>query len=98
MDRLLKVATPPTAATVFVPLRVPPPGLVPMATVTCELLPRPRLLNWPSTCTAPAGRRIRPAWVLLGCTPKTTLAAAAGVMLKKADVAAIRLASVADRV
>ena len=37
MDRLLKVATPPTAATVVVPLSVPPPGLVPMATVTLEV-------------------------------------------------------------
>ena len=45
MDRLLKVAMPPLAVTVVVPLSVPPPALVPMATVTLELSPVTRLSN-----------------------------------------------------
>ena len=38
MDKSLKVATPATAETVSVPLSVPPPGLLPMATVTLVVL------------------------------------------------------------
>jgi hypothetical protein len=38
MERVEKVATPPDALTVLVPLRVPPPGFVPMATVTDAVL------------------------------------------------------------
>src|SRR5437763_1583976 len=38
MVRLLKVATPPVAATVVVPLRVPLPGLVPIASVIDAVL------------------------------------------------------------
>lgn len=34
IDRLLNVATPATALTVAVPDSVPPPGFVPIATVT----------------------------------------------------------------
>ena len=37
IDRLLKVATPLTALTAALPLRIPPPGLLPMATVTLEV-------------------------------------------------------------
>ena len=45
MDRLPNVAMPPLALTVSVPLRVPPPGLVPRATLTLELSPVTRLPN-----------------------------------------------------
>ena len=38
MDKVLNVATPFTAATVLVPDSVPPPGLVPIATVMLALL------------------------------------------------------------
>ena len=38
IDRLLKAATPPLTVTVVVPLRVPPPGLLPRATVTWSVL------------------------------------------------------------
>src|SRR6266849_6984068 len=41
IERLLKVATPLTAVCVVVPLNVPPPGLLPMATVIDALLPAP---------------------------------------------------------
>src|SRR3990172_8079494 len=39
MLRVEKVATPTTAATCVVPARVPPPGLVPMLTVTLPVKP-----------------------------------------------------------
>src|SRR5260370_2428196 len=91
MDRLLKEAMPPLAADVRVPLRVPPLGLVPRATVTVELSVVARLLNWSSTRTATAGLMATPATALLGCTPKTRWFAAAAEMLKAAGAAALTL-------
>src|SRR5512146_1881339 len=89
MDRLENVATPLTAATVVVPDSVPPPGLVPMATVTfaVELVTVFPNVSWTATCTA--GERFTPAVALLGCTVNATFEAAAGVMLKPAEVAPV---------
>src|SRR2546430_1641619 len=98
MDRLLKVATPPTAATVTEPLRLPPPGLVPMGMVTGEGSEVGRCRCGSSRRTVTAGLIGKPASVLLGCTPKTRWLAAAGVMLKKEEVAMPRLPSLAVRV
>src|SRR5439155_236530 len=76
IDRPLKVATPLEALTVAVPFRVPPPGLVPIATATDAELPV--MIFPPASCTVTTG------WVpnavayldLLGLVVKATFAAA----------------------
>src|SRR6266513_4309769 len=70
------VATPLAAATVLIPARVPLAGLVPIASVmlvvaVVTVLP---WASWTATCTA--GVFTAPATALLGCTVKTTFAAA----------------------
>src|SRR2546425_11346062 len=80
------VATPLTAFSDVVPERVPPPGFVPMATVT---LPPNAVAVFPSascavTCTA--GVIAAPAMVLLGGTVNASCVAAPGVTLKAALV------------
>src|SRR6266480_4863155 len=90
-----KVATPLTAATVVVPARVPLAGLVPMATVmlvvaVVTVLP---WASWTVTCTA--GVIAAPAAVLLGCTAKTSFAAAPALMLNALLVALVRPVAVA---
>ena len=67
MVRLLKVATPLRALTIVVPPSVPPPGLVPMASViegvlVVTVLPK---LSWTAMVTA--GLMGAPATVALGC-------------------------------
>src|SRR5439155_1420234 len=76
-----KVATPATAATVFVPDKVPVLRFVPIATVMfpvnpVAVLPLP---SWAVIWTA--GVIAAPATVLVGSTLKTRAVAAAGVML-----------------
>src|SRR2546425_11102523 len=80
------VATPLTAFSDVVPERVPPPGLVPMATVT---LPPNAVAVFPSassavTCTA--GAIAAPAVVVLGGAVTASCVAAPGVTLKAALV------------
>src|SRR5438034_548172 len=87
MLRSEKVATPLTAATVVVPERVPLAGLVPIATVmlvvaVVTVLP---WASWTVTCTA--GVIAAPAAALLGCTVKTTFAAARTRMMNALPVA-----------
>src|SRR5262245_481759 len=84
MERVENVATPATAATVVVPDSAPPPGLVPMATVTwaVQLLYATLFRSCTGTCTA--GAIATPATALLGCTENASLEAAAGAMLKPA--------------
>src|SRR5437868_5488892 len=81
MERLESVATPFTAGTVVVPDSVPPPGLVPMASVllAVELVPALRTASRTATCTA--GEIDAPAIAFAGWTVKATLAAAAGLMV-----------------
>src|SRR5262249_43390303 len=98
MDRVEKVATPATAATVAVPLRVPPPGLVPMATVTLDVVVVTMLLKASSTATVTAGLMAAPAAVFVGCCTKARWVAAAAVMLKAVEVAPVRAVSAAARV
>src|SRR5438128_2677242 len=81
MLRFAKVATPLTAATVGVPARVPLAGLVPIASVmlvvaVVTVLP---WASWIATCTA--GVIAAPAAALLGCTVKTSFAAAPALTL-----------------
>ena len=87
--RLLKVATPLTAATVVVPLSVPLPGLVPIATVTDALLLVTVLPKVSRTVTRTAGVMLTPATVLLGDVVKASAAAAPGEILNAALVAPV---------
>src|SRR5512138_413844 len=89
MDRLENVATPPLVVTVEVPDSVPPPGLVPIATVMLAVEVVTVLLNWSCTVTWTAGVIAAPAVVLLGCTVKASLEAAAWLMLNAAEVAPV---------
>src|SRR5436190_304488 len=98
MDRVLKLAIPPTAATVVVPLSVPPPGLVPMATVTFDVSVLTRLLNWSRTRTDIARRSAGKDSAVVGCRKKARWLAAAGEMLKVPEVVPVRLPSAAVRV
>src|SRR5512145_317902 len=85
MDRLENVATPPTASTVHVPDSVPPPGLVPIATVMLAVELVTVLLKASCTATCTAGAIDTPATVLVGGTVKASLDAAAGVMSNADD-------------
>src|SRR3954471_21703918 len=89
MERLENVATPLTAATVVVPDSVPPPGLVPMATVMPAVEPVTVFPNASCTVTCTAGLTALPAVALVGCTVKATLLAAAGLMLNTDEVAPV---------
>src|SRR5438034_7379237 len=81
------VATPATAATVFVPVSVPLLGLVPIATVTLPVKPVAvlPLASWAVTCTA--GVIAAPAVVVLGCTLNTNWVAVPAMMLNAVLVA-----------
>src|SRR3989442_651711 len=96
MLRSGKVAAPRTAATVVVPERVTLAGLVPIATVMLVVAVVTVLLwaSWTVTCTA--GVIAAPAAALLGCTVKTSFAAAPAPMLNAVLVAPVR--PVADAV
>src|SRR3954465_10970257 len=98
MDRLEKVATPADAATVVVPESVPPPGLVPIATVMLadELVTVLPKASCTVTCTA--GLIATPAGGVVGCTVKATLEAAAGLTLNPAEVAPVSDAEAAASV
>src|SRR5687768_6983346 len=81
MERLEKVATPPTADTVVVPDSVPPPGLVPIATVMLAVELVTVFPNASCTVTCTAGLIAAPAVALVGCTEKASRFAAAGLTL-----------------
>src|SRR3954468_10977222 len=89
MERLEKVATPLTAATVAVPDSVPPPGLVPIATVmlAVELVTVLPKASCTAACTA--GEMLTPAVALAGWTVKASLDAAAAVMFNPEEVAPV---------
>ena len=73
IDKLLNVATPLTAATVTVPLNVPPPGLSPIVRVT---MLSSVVTIWPkpfSTSTVIEGEMFAPATVLLGPWANTNM-------------------------
>src|SRR5258706_13642198 len=81
MGRVEKVPPPPPAATVVVPDSVPPPGLVPIATVMLAVELVTVLLNASCTVTCTAGAMATPATAFVGWTVNASLAAAAGLML-----------------
>src|SRR5205814_337628 len=92
MERLENVATPAAADTVVVPDSVPPPGLVPIATVMLAVELVTVLLNASCTVTCTAGLIATPAVALVGWTAKASLEAAAGVMLNADEVAPVSAA------
>src|SRR6185295_20060590 len=98
MDRLENVATPPTAAMVVVPESAPPPGLVPIATVTLAVELVTVLLNASCTVTCTDGAMAAPATAFAGWTVNASLAAAAGVMLNPVDTAPVSGADAAVNV
>ncbi len=90
MLSVANVATPATAARDAVPESVPPPGLVPMATVTLpvkvgSLFPK---ASCAVACTA--GVIVTPAVALLGGTVNTRCVAAPAAMLKAPLVLPVR--------
>src|SRR3954462_1089100 len=95
MDRLENVATPLLAVTVVVPDSVPPPGLVPMATVMLAVELVTVFPNVSCTATWTGGEMLAPAVGLLGWTVKASFEAAAGLMLNPAEVAPVSPADAA---
>src|SRR5882672_10833886 len=89
------VATPFTAATVAVPDRVPPAGLVPIATVTLPVNPRATFPTPSSAVTRTAGVIVAPAVVLLGWTVNTRCVAVTVVTLNNGLFTATRPVDVA---
>ncbi len=98
IERSEKVATPFTAATVFVPLKVPDAGFVPIARVTDAEEEVTRLPFESRTSTLTAGVIDAPEAVFEGWTLKATLFAVPAVMLKELLVAPVRPALEAVRV
>src|SRR5262245_4022467 len=98
MERLEKVATPFTAATVVVPDSVPPPGLAPMATVMLAVELVTVFPNASCTAARTAGALHAAPAVLVGCTVKASREAPAGVMLNAAEVAPVSAPDAAFRV
>src|SRR3954470_20648828 len=98
MERLEKVATPRAAATVVVPDSAPPPGLLPMATVTLAVELVTVLLNASCTVTCAAGAMAAPATALVGWMVKASFEAAAGLMVNEDEVAPASPAAAAVRV
>src|SRR5437870_5230695 len=98
MDKVEKLATPETAATVTVPERVPALGLVPMATVmlAVELGTALEKASWTVIWTA--GAMEAPATAVVGWAVRASVAAAAGEMLKAAEVAGVSGAEAAVKV
>src|SRR5713226_10113736 len=75
MLKLAKDATPATAPCISVPDSVPPPALVPIATVTLPVNPVALLLFASSAVTWTAGVIAAPAVLFVGCTVNTSLVA-----------------------
>jgi hypothetical protein len=72
IESVLNVATPPIAATVAVPVRVPPPGLIPIAIVTLSVNPVSVLPAASCATTCTGGAIVEPAGVEVGCTANTS--------------------------
>src|SRR5512140_3064900 len=89
MDRSENVATPPSADTVVVPDSVPPPGLVPMATVMLAVELVTVFPDASCTVTCTAGEIATPAVAFNGWTLNASLKAAAELMLNVEEVAPV---------
>src|SRR6267378_2588742 len=84
-----KVATPFTAATVFVPESVSAPGFVPIVIVTESAAVDTRLSYASRTATVTDGTNVQAAMRLPGCATNTSCAAAPGLILNAELVAAV---------
>src|SRR5512140_1481058 len=98
MDRLENVATPADAGTVVVPDSVPPPGLVPMATVMLAVELVTVLLNASCTVTCTHGAMTAPAVAFVGWTVNASWVAGAWLMLNSDEVAPVSEPDAAVRV
>src|SRR5438045_6349611 len=98
MDRLEKLATPFTADTVVVPDSVPPPGLVPIATVMLAVELVTVFPNASCTATCTTGLIAAPAVAFVGCAVNATFDAAAGELLNAAELAPVSAPDAAVRV
>src|SRR5947207_2256806 len=98
MERLGNVATPLTAATVAVPDRIPPPGLVPIDRKSVAEGLGVELPNACCTTACTAGLSAVAAVVLVGCTVKGRREAPAGAMLNAAEVAPVSAPDAAFKV
>src|SRR5437870_12262235 len=84
MLKFENVATPDTAATLAVPASVPPPGFVPIATVTVPVNPVAVFPSASWAVTRTAGVIATPAVAFDGCTENTSCVAAPAAMLNVA--------------
>src|SRR5881396_2655178 len=98
MMREANVATPATAANVLGPDRVPPAGLVAIATVTLRAKPVAVLPHASSAVTRTTGLIVPPAVAVPGCTVNTSRVADPGVIPKAALVVPARPLAVAESV
>lgn len=89
MVKSLKLATPPEAFFVVVPLNVPPPGLLPSAIVMAAVDEVTVLLKLSCTVTVGGPGILLPALAFPGCAVKASFAAAPGLILKAALVAPV---------
>src|SRR5438034_586865 len=87
IDRLANVATPAFPARRSSALSVPPPGFVPIASVTFPVNPVAVLLLASSAVSCTAGVIAAPADVVLGCTENTSCVAVPAVILNAVLVA-----------
>src|SRR6266516_6043737 len=100
MPSVENVATPLTAATLFVPASGPPPGFAPSATVISPVYPVTTLPEASRAVTFTAGI-VCPAWVDCGCVVNARFVAGGGggaVMLNAALVAPVKPEALAARV
>src|SRR6266545_6207624 len=88
MLTLRKVATPATAASVGVPDRMPPAGLVPIAKVMSPVKPVAVLPKPSRAVTSIGGVIVAPTVAVLGCTLKTSAVAAPANTLNEVPAAA----------
>jgi hypothetical protein len=84
MLRLLKLATPETAFFVSVPLKTPPPGLLPMATVIEAVDAVTVLPKLSRTVTVGGPGIVAPAPAAPGCVVNTKTLAGPGLTVKAA--------------
>src|SRR6266849_11157591 len=98
MLRVEKLATPFTAGVLPSPDRVPPPGFVPMASVTPFVALGTRLLNRSRISTCTAGVMVAPAAVFVGCVTYERLFAAAELTVTAGCCAIATPPTVADTV
>src|SRR5439155_15426507 len=82
MPKPAKPAAPAAPVTGVLPFSLPPPGLLPVVSVTLPVNPVARLPKESYAVTSTAGVMAAPAGVSVGCTVNTSWDAAAGETVK----------------